>query len=191
MFRDKDYYRFLELSGLITESNKRITKISFYDFDSTLVKTPDQENGMIEYENKMGVKWPHIGWWSKPETLDYTIFDIKAYDPVRNMLNKDNNDTSVLTCLMTARIVKLKNEIINLLNHLNLKFDIYSLKENNNEKDVRIENYLSMYPMVTDIDIYDDRDKEFALFYPLRDKLAQKNINVNIFKCDKGNITKI
>lgn len=182
---------FYRLCGIIKEDLSTIKKLSFFDMDATLLNTIHPETGMNIYKEKTGQDWPHIGWWSKPETLDYKIFDIKPFGNVLNTLNNDNNDPSIFTVLLTARISKLDKEIKELLGHLNIKLDDYSLKSNSKEKDQRILDYLSHFPNVTEIDVYDDREKEFVLFIRLRDKLKESGIKLNIYKVDNDNISEL
>ena len=45
-----------------------------FDFDNTLCYTKSPEEGIPEWEQKTGLKWPYNDWWSKSETLDTDIF---------------------------------------------------------------------------------------------------------------------
>lgn len=70
-----------------------------------------------------GKEYPHIGWWSKPESLDLNVFDIKLYDTVVNVINKNKNDNTFLL-LLTNRLYKLENSVKEVLNKNNIVFDI-------------------------------------------------------------------
>lgn len=74
-----------------------IRKLAAYDMDGTLLYTPEPEYGIKAYEENTGLKYPHMGWWSKPESLDYNIFDIKPNMAVLSRLNQDNAKSGVQT----------------------------------------------------------------------------------------------
>ncbi len=38
---------------------EKITKLSIFDFDGTLIMSPLPDTGKIEYEKKTGHPWPH------------------------------------------------------------------------------------------------------------------------------------
>lgn len=187
MKRDKEYYRFMELSGLITEDDNKINKLVFFDYDGTLGDSPDPEKGMIQYKEKTGKDWPHKGWWGHVETLDHNIFDFNLFEPIINILNKSNNEPTTRTVILTARVGKFKNIITQILKKFNIHVDDIQVKDENLDKDERIESYIRFYPNLKQIDIYDDREKELVLFKSLKEKLIN-DIEVNIFQCDKGNI---
>ena len=158
--------------------------------DGTLIYSPHPETSIEIYKQKPGNNWPHVGWWSKPETLDYNIFDIETNKAVLNRLEIDNRDSNTHTVLLTARMEKLKSAVVDLLNNLNIKIDDITLKKDT-EKDERIKNYISFFPNLKEVDIYDDREKEFKLFIPLKKELEENGIKVNIYKVDNENITKL
>lgn len=172
---------------------EKITKLSFFDFDATLFDSPMPDSGKLEYKEKTGQEYPHIGWWGREESLDTNIFDIKIFPNVASKLNNDHNQDNAFVAILTSRIGKLKPQIKNLLKINNIQVDEISTKDNNKEKDVRIKEYLVKYPDTQTIDVYDDREKEFNVFLKLkRDlKLSHPHIQLNIFKVDNDNISKL
>ncbi len=58
------------------KNKENIKKIYIFDMDDTLLKNPDRDECQRVWLEKFGVNWPHKGVFSKPESLDYTIFDI-------------------------------------------------------------------------------------------------------------------
>jgi hypothetical protein len=191
MFKDQEYYRRLSISLGANDIKNNITKICFFDFDGCIVNSPTPETHMEIYKQKTGNEWKGRDWWANEETLDHTIFDIEPFSSVVNILNRENSKKNVLTVLMTARISKLENRIITLLDHLNIKLDHISTKDSNLEKDQRILEFIEYYPNLIEIDVYDDRDKEIIIFVPLKDKLLEHNITLNIYKVTEGHIVKI
>lgn len=80
----------------------------------TLCASPEntQENRAI-WESVTGRKWPHKGqgWWSKDESLDHDIFDIKLNQPVFQAAMEAVADPSVYTVLLTGRIPKFSSKV--------------------------------------------------------------------------------
>lgn len=162
-----------------------IKKISFYDFDGCLMNTPEPEDGKRIYKEKTGVDYPHKGWWGRKESLDMNIFDIKYNDSVYRRYLKDKSNNNVLTILLTNRMDKLSDEVINILSKFDINFDEYSFKSGNKEKVDRIKYFLSYYNDVDTIDIYDDRDKELVEFRKFRSYFGDR-YDINIFPVKGG-----
>lgn len=164
-----------------------ITRVCFYDFDGTLFNTPLPEFGRIEWKNKTGMDYPHIGWWSKSETLNMDVFDIKPNSAVLSKLNSDNQRADTYTVLLTSRMEKLKPEIQNVLEKNGVFLNELNLKSNNLEKDDRILNFVKKFPNVTDIDVYDDREKELIIFKGFKEKYKDR-FNINIYMVNNNKI---
>ncbi len=47
----------------------KITNISIFDFDGTLIDTMTPEQGKKIYKEKTGKEWKYKGWWGKIESL--------------------------------------------------------------------------------------------------------------------------
>ena len=58
---------------------EQIRKVSIYDFDGTLIKTPEPELGKKIWKEKTGEDYPHKGWWGKRESLDIDIFEHEPF----------------------------------------------------------------------------------------------------------------
>ena len=103
-------------------------KVYCFDFDGTLFNTPDRNIGAPIWRQKMGENWPHIGWWSKPETIDDTIFKIEPIHKIVEKYKEAISDPYGYVILATGRIEKpeMRKGVENLLSKNNLKFkDIY------------------------------------------------------------------
>lgn len=166
-----------------------IKEISFYDFDGTLIDSPLPEEGKEIWKEKTGEEYPHKGWWGRKESLDTKIFNIKPKDSVYKKYLKDKNDSDCVTVLLTNRLLKLKDYVLNILNENNIEFDEYSFKKGKEEKTDRILSFLKKYPNVKIINLYDDRDKEISLFKKFREEYGDKYI-INIFNVKDNNILK-
>ena len=103
-------------------------KLISFDFDATLFHTALEDEGKTIWKEKTGEKWPYVGWWSKPETLDTTIFDTPLNRPVYNEYLKAVSDSDNFVILATGRIERLRPQVEAILNKNNLSFDGVFLK---------------------------------------------------------------
>ena len=164
-----------------------ITRLCVYDFDGTLMNTPLPDVGKEIWKQKTGNEYPHVGWWGRAESLDMDIFDIEPYSPVLNQFNKDNNRNDTYTIILTSRLEKLRPQIEIIFEKYKIVPDQFILKEEGKEKNQRVEEILVNLPDVTEVDIYDDRDKEFKIFNKF--KKDNPDLDVNIHKVENGNIS--
>jgi len=170
-----------------------ITRLAFYDFDSTLFSTPMPDEGKLRWKQVTGEDYPHEGWWTKEESLDTKVFDIKPFPTVVSRLKNDTARSDTFTVLLTNRDIKLRPMIMQILRANNLKFDDYSLFDGsyggNNEKDDRIDRFIKKHPDAKEIDIYDDREKELLILNRFKRMVRDDGITINIYKADKGNLS--
>jgi hypothetical protein len=161
--------------------NDNITRIAIFDFDGTLVNSPLPEEGMAEYEEKTGEKWPYKGWWGRKESLDMEIFDIQ---PIRSVLadyraEKGNPDT--LLVMLTGRIQKLALEVEGILSNYGLTFDEYHYNNGGSTLTYKINTLneiLSQHPNVKSIAMWEDRVEHIEPFKAWGNNL--KDIDFNI-----------
>jgi hypothetical protein len=145
---------------LLKEVRNKINKISIFDFDGTLMSTPHPEEGKVIWESKTGEKYPHIGWWSKPESLDTEIFDIKAISPTVKAYEKERKNPNTLVIMLTGRLPQQHDQVEGLLSSNQIYFDEYHYKGNGDtlgSKINTIETLLNKYPNVDYIEMWEDR----------------------------------
>ena len=183
--------RFNKKVKLLQESYNLINKISIFDFDGTLMKTPHPEEGKKQWEEFTGKEYPHIGWWSKPESLDDAVFDIQ---PIENTVTdylreKSNPDTLVI--MLTGRIPHQAEQIEELLLLHNISFDEYHYKGNGDtlsSKINTIKSLLNRFPNVKEIEMWEDREPH-AIEFKQWGKENGVNLKVNLVTSD-GQIIK-
>lgn len=146
---------------------KSIKRICVMDFDGTLVDTPTRDVGVVEYKEKTGQDWPHKGWWSRPESLDMNMFAMPTMPETIAAYNKEKQSPDTLMVMMTGRIAKLASEVKVVLDHYNLKFDMYLY--NNGGETLRSKlNYLDklvdQYPDVESVHLWEDRLPHVEVF---------------------------
>lgn len=168
-------------------------KLAVYDYDGTLMSTPEPNPGKEIWKKKTGQEYPHVGWWGRRESLNIDVFDIKPFPNILSKLNKDNVDPNTYTIILTSRIEKLRPELENILNRNNIHVDEVILKRGNEDKGDVIMKYVNNNPDIEQIDVYDDfdggMDHKIQEFMKIKNQLPEK-IDYNIFcvNNDKINI---
>lgn len=171
------------MEEILNKDKSTISRIAFYDFDGTIIDSPMPEIGKLLWAKKKGKLYPHMGWWSKPESLDLEVFNIETIKEVKDRFQRDVLDKNCWVVLLTNRIEKLKPEVSKVLNFHNLKVDEFQMMNKLNfTKSVRIKNVIQDFPQLTQIDILDDDQRNINDFIELRDELRQEGLAVTIYK---------
>jgi len=171
---------------LLKEQKENITKISIFDFDGTLMDTPHPEEGKKEWEEFTGKKYPHIGWWGKPESLDDAVFDIQPIESTVSDYKKEMSNPDTMVIMLTGRLPHQSEQIEELLALHNINFDEYHYKSNGDtltSKINTIKSLLHRYPNVTEIEMWEDREPH-ALSFEQWGKDNNINLNVNLVGSD-------
>ena len=175
----KDKIRQMVREGL----EDKITKISIFDFDGTLMATPepdgiDSETGKPisnVYKEKTGEDWPFKGWWGRNEGLDMEIFDINPIPSVIADYNEEVARPNTRVVMMTGRIPKNAEHVEKILKAHSLKFDEYIYKKKSDTlgfKIGKLEEMLANYPNLREIEMWEDRVEHTKAF---REWGADKN----------------
>lgn len=108
------------------------TRLYVFDFDGTLMNSPEPEEGKAMYERQFGKPYPHKGWWSKTESL-HPEFDIKPNESVLAHYREAVTNGSQMI-MMTNRLQRL-GELLQLhLDKHNVKFDHKSYGDSHKER---------------------------------------------------------
>lgn len=97
-------------------------EIVVIDFDGSLIDTLTPEIGKPIWKKYTGFDWPHIGWWSKPESLDDDIFDFKPIQFSHDFYKKSIGDKDKYVILATGRLKPLEKHVISILDKHDIKF---------------------------------------------------------------------
>lgn len=158
------------------KKNEHIKGVVVIDFDGTLIKTEEPNEGKPIYKEKTGQEWPHKGWWSKPETLDLAIFPNEPYDDIAQEFKKNINSPTTWVSLVTGRMIKLTGGVHNILSHHGFNFDEvvlngdrnYVLKGSRNDtvdfKVRYLEALKERFPNLEEIEFFDDREEHIDTF---------------------------
>lgn len=170
------------------KKNKNIRKrLVAFDFDATLFNTPDDVQGKKTWEKKKEEKYPHIGWWGRPESLDLDVFDIKPYAKVLTRLRKEVARKDTYVIVLTARHKKLRAQVQAILDDNDIKVDRLDMKAGSKTKGEKILDYLNDMPEIKEILVFDDQEKHLDSYREIKDKLP-KGVELNIFKADEGKV---
>ncbi len=145
----------------------KITKLSVFDFDGTLVDTPLPEIGKEEYKEKTGKDWPFSGWWGQPLSLDMDIFDMPTIPMVMSAYKKEKTNPETVMIMLTGRIVKLGDKVREILDKKNLTFDEYHYNKGGStsvDKIKTLDSLLNKYSNVKTVEMWDDRESHFEIF---------------------------
>lgn len=141
-----------------------------FDFDATMYDTPmptDENRELLSiYRN-----YTKSGWWGRSESLDIELFDINPNPWVLEKYNshKSNGDTLVL---MTGRIFKIKDSVMNIIEQDNLLFDEYHFADGRKTLDFKIDRLSEMVKKYNpnEVFLYDDRTEHIPTFRMFGDK---------------------
>lgn len=159
---------------------KVIKRLCAFDFDGCLMNTPTPEEGISQWEDIKGIKYPNKGWWSYPESLDLDVFDIKPFPIIYKQLIKEKSTPDTHVFILTSRIVKLKPQLQAILNKNNISVDDVVMKDNSLTKGEKILQAIKYMPDLEEISVYDDREVELETYKAIRDKIPE-NITFNIY----------
>lgn len=168
-------------------------KICIFDFDGTLVDSPLPYEGKKIWEKHMGKKFPYKGWWSKKESLDVNVFNIKPFPKILSELNKCVSDEDSYVVILTARIEKLRPEIEIILSLLNIVVDEVILKRGNRDKGIEILDIAKNNPELEVINVYDDmqgKTEKLLEYINIANKLP-KDVEYNIYHAYDGDFSLI
>lgn len=162
-----------------------IKKLVAIDFDSTLVNTAKPEEGKRVWSDAKGVAFPYQGWWSKPESLDMEVFDIKPFPNVLSLLRREANNNEAYVIVLTSRIEKLRPEVQAVLDANHITVDKLDMKINEKTKGEKILDYIHEFPELKEIDVYDDRESDILDYKGIREQIPE-HIRFRIFQADNG-----
>lgn len=164
-----------------------IKRLAAFDFDGTLMNSPEKEVGKIEWQDKTGQPYPHQGWWGRPESLDLDIFDIKPFPTVYNQLKKEQSTPNTFVIVLTSRQEKLRPQVQAVLDANNIHVDKLDMKYDWKDKGQKILNYIQQFPDLVEVNVYDDMEEHILAYEAIKAKLP-KSITLNIYHSNQGNL---
>jgi hypothetical protein len=165
-----------------------ITRLCAFDFDSTLIDSPQKESGKIQWSEKMGKPYSYQGWWGRPESLDLNVFDIKPFPKILNLLNKDVSTPATYTIVLTSRQEKLRSLVQEVLDVNNIHANKLDMQRDQRTKGQKILDYSKKFRDLREINVYDDRDTDITSYEEIRNSLPE-GIKFNIYLANNGNLS--
>jgi hypothetical protein len=167
-------------------------RLAVYDFDGTLIDSPEPQEGKKQWEEKMGQHYPHKGWWGRAESLDTNIFDIKPFPNMLAKFQEDMADPNTTTIILTSRMEKLRPQLENILRLNGIRVDELITKRGAEDKGdviLKIENYNQD---LEEIVVYDDfagmMPNKIAEYTKIKDLLLPR-VQYHIFRVDNDRIS--
>lgn len=164
-----------------------IMRLHVFDFDNTLFKTFEPEEGKIMWEKYYEKPYPYQGWWGRPESLDLNVFDIKPYPSVLNQLKKDTVLPNTFVMIMTSRMEKLRSEVEAVLNKNKINVDLVEMKRAEGNKGIKLLRFIDKFPDLKVINVYDDRQSDIEAYEDVRNKIP-KGIEFNVYIANRGKL---
>lgn len=138
-----------------------------FDFDQTLINTPEPEYGKPEWERITGQKWLSKGWWGNPESLNLDVFQPPINGWVYQQYQKEISQPDSYVFLATGRLNKLKKQVVDILDFHNIKFnDIFCNTGGDTFtfKCKLFEKIISENLEAKEFTMYDDREEHLERF---------------------------
>lgn len=162
-------------------------KLAIYDFDGTLIDSPEPNPGKEIWKEKTGQEYPHKGWWGRKESLNTDVFEIKPFPRILFQFKKDLVVPSTRVIILTSRLEKLRHKLENVLEMNNIHPHEVIMKWGGETKGDVILKYVENNPDLQKIDVYDDfaggMENKIREFTEIKDKLPE-NIEYNIYAVD-------
>ena len=164
-----------------------IKRLAAFDFDGTLMNSPEKENGIQFWQDKMGYAYPHIGWWGRPESLNMDVFEIKPFPSVLAQLEREKATPDTMVIVLTSRMEKLRPHVTKVLDANNISVDKLDMKKSEKTKGEKILDYIKAYPDLSEISVFDDRIGDIEGYEAIRNQIPE-GIVFNIYVASKGSL---
>lgn len=146
---------------------RKIKKLSIFDFDGTLVNTELPETGKPRWKEVKGTDWPHQGWWGRAESLDIEAFENAVIDHVVEDYKKEKNGGENLTIMLTGRMSNLSTHVEKILEKHGLEFDRKYYNTGGDTITCKLKTLTKLlieFPDVELVECWEDRLEHITLF---------------------------
>lgn len=166
-------------------------RLAVFDFDGTLIDSPEKAKGMLQWSGHYGKPYPYQGWWGRKESLDTEVFDIKPFPNVLAQLDKEKATPDTEVIILTSRREKLRPEIQKIMDINDIVVDDVILKrgaEGKGDVILRIQNYNDDLKEIVVYDDFMDKNAEKIAEYTKINDLLSDDVQYDLYFVDKGNI---
>jgi hypothetical protein len=165
-----------------------VKRLAAFDFDGTLIDSPEKEQGKIQWSEKKGEPYKYQGWWGRPESLDLDVFDIKPFSSVLNQLKKEQSTPDTYVLILTSRMEKLRPQVEAILEKNHISVDKIDMKRAEPEKGKKILRYVQQFPDLEEINVYEDRQTDIESYEAIRNQIPE-GITFNIYLAANGKLS--
>jgi len=166
-------------------------RLAVFDFDGTLIDSPQKEEGKKQWEKVKGEKYPYDGWWGRKESLDTDVFNIKPFPHVLAQLEKEKATPDTAVVIITSRMEKLRPEIEKIMDMYSIVVDDVLLKRGNEGKGdviLKIKNYNQDLKEIVVYDDFMNRDVgKIAEYTKITDQLSD-DVEYTLYFVNKDKI---
>lgn len=141
-------------------------------------------------QRKKGKPFPYLGWWSKPESLDLDVFNIKPFPSVLAQLKEEQSKPNTYVVILTSRMEKLRPQVQAVLDINNINVDKLDMKHSERTKGQKILDYIDKLPDLQEINVYEDRDTDIESYEAIKPQIPEK-IRFSIFLASNGKLSLI
>ena len=167
-------------------------RLAVFDFDGTLIDSPEKEEGKKIWAQKTGQPHQYKGWWGRKESLDTSVFDIKTFPSVVAQLDKEKNTPDTDVIILTSRMEKLRPEVQKILDDNDIVVDDLILKRGREGKGdiiLKIENYNQDLEEIVVYDDFMNKDAgKIAEYTKIQDQLSD-DVRYDLYLVNKGKIS--
>jgi hypothetical protein len=164
-----------------------VKRLAAFDFDGTLMNSPEKEMGAIQWQEKTGQPYPHQGWWGRPESLNLNVFDIKPFPSVFAQLKKEQATPDTYVIVLTSRQEKLRPYVQAVLDANHIHVDKLDMKDGWKDKGQKILDYIRQFPDLVEVSVYDDMEEHIVAYNSIREQIPN-NITFNVYSVNQGNL---
>ncbi len=167
-------------------------RLAVFDFDGTLIDSPEKEEGKKVWSEKKGQQYPYDGWWGRKESLDTSVFDIKPFPNVLAQLDKEKNTPDTDVIILTSRREKLRPYLQKILDDNDIVVDDMILKRGNEGKGdviLRIENYNDDLVEIVVYDDFMEKDAGKIAEYTKIQNMLRDDVSYELYYVNNGNIS--
>jgi antitoxin component YwqK of YwqJK toxin-antitoxin module len=157
----------------------------FWDCDGTLIETTLPEPGKDLWSKYYNKPYPHKGWWGREESLDLNVFPNEPKAEVFEKYLQVKHDPNYFNFVLTSREPKLQSHLEKIFAKHDIVMERIMCKKGNYTKGQRIEHTIKEYSEnhnITEVILYDDRNKEHATVEPYRSQWESLGIKVTLIK---------
>ena len=182
----------IDVEIVFGKDERPITQLNIFDFDGTLMSSPDEFTGKAEYAESTGRPYPHLGWFGKQESLlpPIRVLPGPALRDYHSFFGRDGSWTVILT----GRLESTRPAMEQVLQGYGITYDELICKTSAGDTwDFKISvalRLLRSFKHVRRLRVWEDNVENLVKFYELRESLKD-SIDVEIYEAPTFSLSKL